>query len=140
MIDPVTIAWLLEQLGISVAGSAVYDAIKNYFATEPHPTREGLSQCLRSQITIEGQEVWADRLIQFLAAQGDIVIIGSEVRAPGLSMAAQDGSTIAVERGSRVRGGGIGIESAPGGRLRIESAPGSRVRVEGGDGFLRFET
>jgi hypothetical protein len=139
MLDPASIAAILAPLGYGVAANAVYDEIRRYFATEPHPTADGLAERLRSRITIEDQHVWAERLIEVLAAQGHIIIRGSQVSAPGLNMAAEHGNTIAVE-GSSVRGGGIAIESGPAGRLVLESEPGGRVLVEGGDGRLRFKT
>lgn len=55
--------------------------MKNYFSSESCPTHEGLKRYLTSHLSIDGQKIYAEKIIEFLARNGDIDISNTSVSA-----------------------------------------------------------
>lgn len=72
---------LLTSLGVNIASSAIYDFIKTYLAGKTNPTPEECKKALQVFLSIENAQICADKIIDFLAANGDIIISASSIFA-----------------------------------------------------------
>lgn len=90
--DP--ISSYLVSIGVSLASSAIYETIKRV-ANRNNATVEELKQELASVLNIDGAEVYAERLIQILAQNGNISITGTHLYANNsISMFSTPGHTM----------------------------------------------
>jgi ribulose kinase len=62
----------LQSLGLSLTSSLVYDLLKS--ALHIPVTREQLVERIASQLNITNASIVADRIIDFAAQNGDIII------------------------------------------------------------------
>lgn len=76
-----TLEQLLLELGLGITSNFIYGVIKNYIANKSNPTIEGLKETLISYIKIDSANVKADKIIQFLAENGDIIISDTHIYA-----------------------------------------------------------
>lgn len=72
---------LLLQLGLGVTSNAIYDFLKNFFAKTTKVDKTHLQNDLASFLNIQNATVVADKIITFLAQNGDIRIEGTYVYA-----------------------------------------------------------
>lgn len=72
---------LLLQLGLGVTSNAIYEFLKNYFIKNPKADLVQLKTNLASFLDIKNANVIADKIINFLAQNGDIRIEGSSIYA-----------------------------------------------------------
>jgi hypothetical protein len=72
----------LMSIGANVSSDFIYDVLKVIFLHEKNPTRETLKKKLESELKIEGCDIFAEPIINFLAKNGDIIISGSNTFAP----------------------------------------------------------
>ena len=86
------VAEFLKSVGVSVSASLITDQIKSYLADNPNPTREGLEQHLQNKIDIDGLDIRATKIVDFLAERGVINISGTKIYSEqGIVMGTQDG-------------------------------------------------
>ncbi|MDP3742288.1 MAG: hypothetical protein Q8R15_03170 [Candidatus Micrarchaeota archaeon] len=76
-----TLDQLLLDLGVNVAGNFVYDTVRNYIAASTAPTRQELQSHIARQLNVIDAEIVADRIVDFLAQNGDILIQGTRIYA-----------------------------------------------------------
>lgn len=72
---------LLLQLGLGVTSNAIYDFLKSYFVKNPKADSVQLKINLASFLDIKNANIAADKIINFLAQNGDIRIEGSNIYA-----------------------------------------------------------
>jgi len=120
MID---LASVLSGLSLGVGANAIYDAIKNYLASSPDRSRQGLERALEDVIRVTGQSVRASTIVDVLARTGAIVFHNSSIYAP------QQISYVA-QNGSRVTFGGTGRSETDRTAI-VSSGRNARIDIEG---------
>jgi hypothetical protein len=81
MVDAIILGKLATDLGLHVTGHFLYDKLKEVFSQSEKINKEELKQELGSYLYIENANIVAEKIIQFLADEGDIDIKGSEIYA-----------------------------------------------------------
>jgi len=71
----------LADLGIGIGANIVWDCLKRYIKNTTNPTKEGLKDALISELKIEGADIKAEKIISFLAENGDICISETKIYA-----------------------------------------------------------
>jgi len=79
MVDAIILGKLAVDLGLHITGDFLYDRLKLIFSKSEKINREELKQQLGSYLSIENANIVAEKIIQFLADNGDIEIKGSEI-------------------------------------------------------------
>lgn len=133
-----TLEQYLEQLGINVAGSLIYDLVKKYLAKNERHTLKGLERELIPYLKIENADIKAENIINFLAEKGDIDISGTDIYASRSIVMASDRDTKLVF--------GNGSSSVTD-KSRIEAGNGAQMVMQGRakmeqdeDGNITFST
>ncbi|MFA4846398.1 MAG: hemagglutinin repeat-containing protein [Patescibacteria group bacterium] len=129
---------LLKELGVGIASSAVYDAVRGYFRSTTAPTIAGLKETVRPILNIAGADVVADRVIDFLARNGDIRIVGTSIYASeSITMSSSrdtrfdfgHGSTSRTDKSSIAAGLGANITGTGGAKIEQTKDGGIRFSV-----------
>lgn len=90
--DPLT--GYLTSVGINVASSVIYDGLKKILKRK-NPTIDDFKQEIISILNIEGADVYAEKLIEVLAENGDISIKGTHIFANNsVTMGSSSGHTV----------------------------------------------
>ena len=133
-----TVEALLASLGVSLSASAVYDIAKAYLTKTQNPTPQGLRDHLASHLSIDGAKIVAEKLVEFLAQNGNIIITRSDVSARDqITMASFAGTVLRFGHGSSNRTETTGIEAGPGAEIRMQG--GAKI-VQNPDGSIGFYT
>jgi len=74
---------LLLQLGLGITSNALYDFLKDFFSKNSKADRSQLENGLISFLNIQNANIVADKIIAFLAQNGDIRIEGTSIYANG---------------------------------------------------------
>lgn len=61
---------LLTGLGLNIAANAVYDFLKSFARDEKEPTLKKLNEYLASHLSVNGANIKAAKIIEFLAQGG----------------------------------------------------------------------
>ncbi len=72
---------LLLQLGLGIASNTMYDFLKDFFTKNYKPDRLQLQNKLASFLDVQNANIIADKIITFLAQNGDIRINGTSIYA-----------------------------------------------------------
>jgi hypothetical protein len=72
---------LLLQLGLGITSNAVYDFLKDFFTKNSKADRLQLQNRLVSFLNVQNANIIADKIITFLAQNGDIRIEGTSIYA-----------------------------------------------------------
>lgn len=72
---------LLLQLGIDIASNTIYDFLKSFFTNNSEVIRTKLENSLASLLNIRDANIVADKIISFLAKNGDIRIERTNIYA-----------------------------------------------------------
>lgn len=75
---------ILLQLGIGVTSNAIYDFLRGIFVSNPEINRLQLKNILASFLNIQNANIAADKIITFLAKNGDMKIKGTDIYANDL--------------------------------------------------------
>jgi len=70
---------LLTSIGLNIASNAIYEFITTFFAGKTNPTQKEFKAALKAFLSIENADIYSDKIIDFLAANGDIIITGSSI-------------------------------------------------------------
>ncbi|MDH3657043.1 MAG: hypothetical protein OEM77_02795 [Nitrosopumilus sp.] len=76
--DPITD--FLIQIGINTTSGVIHD-ILNRFRFRNNPTTDDLREDIISSLNLQGMEIKADKIIEFLAQNGNITITGTDLSA-----------------------------------------------------------
>lgn len=116
---------LLLQLGIGVGSNAVYDIVKlflNNAADKGTSSSDDLRKELVSRLSLIGQEVKADKIISFLAENGDIEISNTKIVSnKSILMNSNNESSLTF--------GDNSTSSTPG--TQIQSGSGAFIKIQG---------
>jgi hypothetical protein len=75
------ISQLAIDLGLNIGANALWSIIKNYVTTTKNPTLDGLKEKLVSELKIKNADIKAEKIIGFLAQNGNITIKGTHIYA-----------------------------------------------------------
>lgn len=120
---------LLLQLGINLTSSFIYDVVKKYLQT-PNPTIDGLKNKITSCLIINGAEIKASTIVDFMAKNGDIMITGAKIYAPN-SINMQSGVKNSLIFGNN-------SESMTD-KTKIQTGNDAQIKVSGGGGISQNE-
>ncbi|MFC1613138.1 hypothetical protein ACFL23_02285 [Patescibacteria group bacterium] len=133
-----TLAQLLISLGLNISSSFVYDKVKSYFGKEKSPTIEGLKKELSSHLKIENANIKSDKIIQFLAKNGDISIDGTQIYASkSITMASNKGTQFSFGNNSSSKTDKSAIEA--GRDAKIVGQGGAKIEQDE-NGNIKFYT
>lgn len=136
-ITSMTLEQLLIQLGLNISSSFVYDAVKGYFQREQNPTIIGLKDELSSRLSVKGVDIKSENIIQFLAQNGDISILGTQIYAlKSITMASSKGAQFAFGDNSKSSTDKSSIAAGYG--AQIQGRGGARI-VQDEDGSIKFQ-
>jgi len=128
---------LLTSLGINVSANVIYDISKHYFNQKILHTKEGLRDALISGLNIEGVDIKADKIIEFLAENGDITISGTSIYASDrIEMASSKGTSFSFGNDSTSKTDNTAIEAK--GNSKIVGTGNAKIVQE--DGSISFYT
>jgi hypothetical protein len=121
---------LLLQLGLGVASNAIYDFLKSYFQNTAPFTKETLKVDLASFLHVQGADIKAEKIIEFLAQNGDIKIEGSTIfAANSITMFSQKGTNLVF--------GNESTSSTE--KTKIDTGKGAFIQAQGGAGIKQNE-
>ena len=121
---------LLIQLGINLASSVIYELVTMYHRSTPNPTIEGLKNYLASKLVIEGANIKASTIVDFMAKNGDIIIQGTNIYAPqAVNMASSHGTQLIFGNNS--------VSATD--KTKIEAGHGAHIVATGGAGIRQNE-
>lgn len=127
---------LLVQLGIGVASNAIYDFVQLKIASKTLTEKE-LANELTAFLHIEGQIIKAERIISFLAQNGDILIKKTSIKSnDSIVLASSNKTTLTLGDNSVSQTPSTSIEAGDGARIIIQG--GAQVRQDDKDGSIRF--
>jgi hypothetical protein len=133
------LAEILAQLGWDVATSVIGDAIKDYLAGNPKPTKEGLEKALEGVISVNKMNVRAATIVNVLAEKGAIKFKDSNVFAPKeIFYVAKNGAQVVFGGTGRSATDKTAIESQ--GRNSAVIVQGNAAVQQNEDGSISFHT
>jgi hypothetical protein len=125
---------LLISLGVNLTSSAVYDIIKS--ALDTTLTREQLVERIASQLNIIDANILADKIIDFAAQNGDIIISQTSIyAADSITMRSASGTKFSFGNNSSSKTSTSEITAGHG--ASIEGASGAKI-VQNPDGSISF--
>lgn len=129
---------ILKQLGYGVTANFIYDTVKTLFKDKSFLDRGDLQKGLVSHLSVENADIAADKIIEFLASNGDLKIIGSRIYAGESIQIMTSNGTRLVMRSSTSETPRTRIDATTG---QIEAQGGAGVKQDlGNDGSIRFYT
>lgn len=133
--DPFT---TLSALGLGVGANAVYDYLKTTLAAPTPPSAQAFEAGLQNVINLSGVQMSAETVIEALAKQGIINIVGSNLHgAGGLTIGSQGGQSwfgddsVATTNKTAIHAIGVGTGIRTTGNAKVVQHP---------DGSIRFYT
>jgi hypothetical protein len=133
-----TLQELLIQTGINVGASFVYEKISNLFRNRTTVTKQELIAELRPFLNIQNAEVIADRIVTFMAQNGDIIIDGTKIYASdSITMASSASTKFVVQNNSESTTHTTSIKVGQG--AAIVGQGGARIDQHP-DGSITFST
>lgn len=121
---------LLLQLSIGVTSSAIYDFLKNYFVNNPEANRSQLENSLASFLNIQNANIAADKIINFLAQNGNI-------RIEGTSIYANDSISMFSTKNTKFTFGNNSFSATK--NTKIEAGDDAFIQGKGGAGIKQNE-
>jgi uncharacterized protein (DUF2164 family) len=130
-----TFEQLLIQLGINVASSVIYDSLRGFAGENPNATFDQLKEYLASEISVEGADIKAEKIINFLAQNGSINIVNTDIHSnTGINYKSQEGTSIHIGGGISSTTPGTGIHVGNGASIRVSGG----ASIQQGDGGMTF--
>lgn len=127
---------LLLSLGINLASSVVYDLLKSAITTTS--TKEEIVEHIASQLNIENAKIVANKIIEFAAQNGDIIINGTSIYATD-SITMRSASDTKFTFGDNSISKTSTSEISAGYGAKIEGSGGAKI-VQNPDGSISFFT
>lgn len=128
---------VLLQLGLSVSSSAIYDLCKRCCGKSKSIDIDVLKRELASFLKIDGADIAAEKIINFMAINGDIEVNGSKVYAKNsILYSSGKGTKFSLEK-SRSETEKTRIDV--GEKAKIEGQGGAEIR-QNEDGSISFFT
>lgn len=121
---------LLLQLGLGVTSSAIYEFLKNFFAKNPQADKFQFKNALSSFLNIQNANIIADKIIIFLAQNGDI-------RIEGTSIFANDSISMFSTKNTKFTFGNNSSSTTK--STKIEAGKGTFIQGQGGAGIKQNE-
>ena len=121
---------LLLQLGIGITSNAVYDFLKNFFTANPQASRTQLENALIPFLNIQNANIVADKIINFLAENGDI-------RIEGTSIFANDSISMFSTKNTKFTFGNNSSSTTK--NTKIDAGNGAFIQGQGGAGIKQNE-
>ena len=121
---------LLLQLGMGITSNIVYDFLKNYFGNNPEVNKSQLENSLASFLNIQNANVVAEKIINFLAQNGDI-------RIDGTSIYANDSISMFSTKNTKFTFGNNSSSTTK--NTKIEAGNGAFIQGRGGAGIKQNE-
>jgi len=126
---------ILLQLGLSVSSDAIYDFCKICFSKSESVDVDNLKKELASFLKIDDADIVAEKIINFMAVNGDIEIKGSKIYAKSsIFYGSGKGTKFSLE-GSRSETEKTRIDV--GEKAKIEGQGGAGIR-QNEDGSISF--
>ena len=69
----------LTSLGVNITSNVIYDFIKTFFVGKPNSNQAEFKEASKGFLSIDNAQIFSDKIINFLADNGDIVISGSSI-------------------------------------------------------------
>lgn len=132
-----TLEQLLVDLGISLSASRIYDFLKNYLSQHKDVNVEEVKKELAAHLDIQNASISADKIINFLAKNGDIEIKGSKIFAKNAILYSSNKQTKFSLEDSKSETDKTRIDV--GKRARMKGQGGAAVR-QNEDGSISFCT
>ncbi|MHA8083998.1 hemagglutinin repeat-containing protein [Aquirufa antheringensis] len=127
---------LLKSYGISIGSNVIYDLIKT--AITKTASKEKLVSLISSELNIQNAIIAADKIIEFAARNGDIIITGTHVYASeNITMRSASNTKFVFGENSTSQTATSKISAGTG--ARIEGQGGATI-VQGSDGSISFNT
>lgn len=127
---------LLKSYGINIGSNLIYDLIKS--AITETDSKEKLVSLISSRLNIENAIIAADKIIEFAARNGDIIITGSHVYASeNITMRSAPNTKFVFGENSTSETATSKISTGTG--ARIEGQGGATIN-QGSNGIISFNT
>lgn len=118
---------LLVSLGLNLAANAIHEIIKKFAREGKEPTIENLQRYLSSHMNVDGAQIKAEKIIEFLAQHGNIVINSSSIHAARqVTMASNYGTVCVFGNNSTSTTNQTGIVAGQGAQI-VMSGGGQRL-------------
>lgn len=102
---------ILTSANIQIGADLIVNVIRKYFFSTKRPTIEGLRTEIKSQLKITNAEIIVDRIVEFLAQNGDIIIKGTPVSASdSIALISKYGTHFELRDGSSTKTGKTSIK------------------------------
>ena len=99
-----TLESFLVSLGVNITSSAIYDILKSFLLKEPNPTLDRFNKEIQKHLAIENAKIFSEKIIEFLAKNGDIIISGSNIFAKeSICLKSSMGTEFQIKNGSSTR-------------------------------------
>lgn len=121
---------VLLGLSINLTSSAIVEFVKDLLRSNPDIDQDELRQRLATFINIQGADIKAKKVINFLAKSGFIVIEGSKVYSG-------EAILMYAGQGTRLTFGSNSISETP--NTKIEAGSGAYIQAQGGAGIKQNE-
>lgn len=121
---------LLLQLGLGITSNAIYEFLKNFFIKNPQADRSQLENALTSFLNIQNANIIADKIINFLAKNGDIRIEGTRIFA-------NDSISMFSTKNTKFTFGNNSSSTTK--NTKIEAGGGAFIQGQGGAGIKQNE-
>jgi hypothetical protein len=129
---------LLLQLGLGVTSNFIYDVAKGYLVNNSNPSVSGLESEIASSLSIQGAEIHAHKIVEFLAQKGDIKIEGTRIYVTdSIVMASSHGTQFTFGNNSESSTKNTSISAGEG--AFIQGQGGAQIR-QNDDGSISFHT
>ena len=128
---------LLLQLGLGVTSNFIYDLAKGYLASTPNPSVSELESKIASSLNIQNADIYAHKLVEFLAKRGDIRIEGTRIYASeSILMTSGDGTQFTFGNNSKSTTKNSQISAGQGAYIQGQGGAGIRQNEDGGISFF----
>lgn len=121
---------LLLSLGLNIASNAIYDFLKTTFSENKTLNENELKNKLSSHLNIQNSSIVADKIIEFLAKNGDIRIEGTNIYA-------NDSISILSSKDTKFIFGNNSSSATK--NTRIDAGHGAFIQGQGGAGMKQNE-
>ncbi|MEI6135219.1 MAG: hypothetical protein WCP72_09610 [Desulfomonile sp.] len=129
---------LLANLGLNIAANVIYDLLKSFAKDTREPTVQALESYLASHLSVDGANIKAAKILEFLAEKGNIVITNSSIEAAKqITMSSSPGSICVFGNNSTSSTMKTAIETKDNAQIRMQG--GAKI-VQDEDGSIKFYT
>jgi len=121
---------LLLQFGIEITSNAIYEFLRNFFSKNTQANKLQLENALSSFLNIQNANIVADKIIDFLAKNGDL-------RIEGITIFANDSISMFSTKNTKFTFGNNSSSTTK--NTKIEAGNGAFIQGQGGAGMKQDE-